>query len=138
MLDSGVCVDGHIHWLASSSAEYRLSIVAFDLAEEKFCEVPPPSLIEGAKIVVFRLTVLGGCRCMFNHIEKSGWVMKECRVRESWTKFAMNVPMSGEIRHSYLLGQEQGVLLRRGNKKLAMYNVKEGTLKDIVLHDISE
>lgn len=134
--DSGVFVDGCIHWLGGSHTDYKPAIVAFSLTEEKFCEVPPPCLIESDRILFFHLAVLGGCLCLFNDSEKYVWVMKEYGVQGSWTMFKINDPESGEIRLLCLLGEEE-VVLSREDEKLAMYNVKEGTLKDIVVHGIA-
>ncbi|KAL2896323.1 hypothetical protein RDABS01_038107 [Bienertia sinuspersici] len=72
-LTCGVFVAGHIHWLASRTSDHSSVIAAFDLGEEKFGEVPPPS-----------------CLCMFassSDYKIDIWLMKEYGVKESWTKF---------------------------------------------------
>ena len=116
--DSGVFVDGRIHWLAGTTTDYEPAIVAFNLAEEKFYEVPSPCLIESDRILFFHLAVLGGCLCLFNDGEDYVWVMTEYGVQESWTKFKINDPGPGEIRLLCWLGEEE-VVLSRDDKKLA-------------------
>lgn len=138
---SGVFVDGCIHWLGYTM-DCKPTIVAFDLALEKFREVPPPSSI-GCTMSLFQcrfvigfcdLVVLGGCLCTFNERENIIWVMKEYGVKESWTKFTIDDPEVVEIRPICMFGREEVVLKDREN--LVVYNLEEETVKDIVVHGI--
>lgn len=134
---SGVFVNGCIHWLASRTTDYKSAIVAFDLLEEKFREVPPPSSVDSDKFVFNYLALLGGCLCMFNENQTYVWMMKEYGVQESWTKFTIDDLHATEIKLLCLLGQEKLVLLK-DDEQLVMYNFKEGTWKDVAVHGASE
>jgi len=82
-----VFLDGCIHWFSRRTIDQKDTIVAFDLAEEKFREVPLPNSIDSCK-----LAVLGGCLCTFDETRPDVWVMKEHGVQKSWTKFTINHP----------------------------------------------
>ncbi|KAK7295543.1 hypothetical protein RJT34_18453 [Clitoria ternatea] len=92
---AGVLVNGAIHWLVLPVHSHLPAIVAFDWTEQSFYEIPPPptdylTLDEFAAFPKPR--VMGGylavCypgyRMEVDVIEI--WVMKEYRVRSSWTK----------------------------------------------------
>lgn len=131
-------LNGCIHWLARRTTDGELAIVAFDLAEEKFREVPHLSSVVRKKLMFeYRLAVLGGCLCLFN--EKGSdhiWMMNEYGVQESWTKFTINYPEARQVWPLCLLGQEEVVVVTE--KKLVVYNLKEGTAKNIVVRGIVE
>ncbi|KAJ8442791.1 hypothetical protein Cgig2_016257 [Carnegiea gigantea] len=129
---SGVFVNECIHWLASRTTDYKSAIVAFDLVEEKFRKLPPPSSVDSDKFVFNYLALLGGCLCMFNENETYVWMMKEYGVQESWTKFTINDLDATEIKLLCLLGREKLVLLK-DDEQLVIYNFKEGTLKDVAV-----
>ncbi|KAL2937381.1 hypothetical protein RDABS01_020830 [Bienertia sinuspersici] len=139
---SGVFVDGCIHWLACTTSDYSSVIVAFDLTEEKFRQVPPPSLVEGSNFVFSRLLTLGGCLCMSdsNRDYKTDiWVMTDYGVKESWTRFAIIDTEKSEFRPLCMLGKDQVVLVKNEEtteEKLVMYSLKEGRFKDIVVEGI--
>ncbi|KAK6803524.1 hypothetical protein RDI58_001308 [Solanum bulbocastanum] len=80
-----------LHWYTSPSA-----IVAFDLSDEKFFEVPMPTnttLDDDDSMNFYHFMALGGCLCMLvcrtNENEFDVWMMKEYGVAESWTKFSV-------------------------------------------------
>ncbi|KMT17808.1 hypothetical protein BVRB_2g033470 [Beta vulgaris subsp. vulgaris] len=141
---SGVCVDGYIYWLASISSDFSSVIAAFDLGEEVFSEVPPPSSVDCKEFVFYQLVALEGYLCMFSPNRDSEidfWVMKEYDVEESWTKVTIINPAESEFRPLCMLGKEQLVMMKDEEtiaEKLVMYNMKEGTFKDIVVHGISD
>ncbi|KMT17809.1 hypothetical protein BVRB_2g033480 [Beta vulgaris subsp. vulgaris] len=143
-LAAGVCVDGFIYWLASRNSDYSSVIAAFDLGEEKFREMPPPSLVDREKFVFNHLVALGGCLCMFSSsgtCETDFWVMKQYGVAESWTKITIINPEESELRPMCLLGKEQVVLVKDEetvDEKLVMYNLEEGSFKDIAVHGVSD
>ncbi|KAF2318762.1 hypothetical protein GH714_010522 [Hevea brasiliensis] len=63
-------------------------ILAFDLGNEKFCELPKPHS-NGYEVYCLRVAELRGslaisCSCMGTAVEV--WVMKEYGITESWTK----------------------------------------------------
>ncbi|KAF2318755.1 hypothetical protein GH714_010479 [Hevea brasiliensis] len=84
-----VPVSGSLHWVVSNQ-EKRVDnvILAFDLGNEKFCELPKPHS-NGYEIYCLRVAELRGslaisCSCMGTAVEV--WVMKEYGITESWTK----------------------------------------------------
>ncbi|XP_021738889.1 F-box/kelch-repeat protein At3g06240-like [Chenopodium quinoa] len=143
-LASGVFVGGSIHWLASKTKDYSSVIVAFDLEEERFREVAPPSSVDRKKFVFDHLVVLGGCLCMFHlggSCETDVWVMKEYGVEESLTKLTIIDHEKSEFRPMCLLGKEQVVLVKdeeTADDKLVTYNLEEGTFRNVVVHAIPD
>lgn len=147
----GVFVDGSIHWIACTASDYKPTIVAFDIAKEAFCEVPPPPSVVGDMLVCHLLVALGGCLCTYARPEIGGWnvqedidiwVMKEYGVRESWIRFTVSgLGASTYFTPSCMLGQEQLVGLTgreglSGREKLTRFDLKEGAFKDIAVHGI--
>lgn len=138
---SGVFVDRCIHWLARRVTDYSVVVAAFDLEEEKFCEVPPHSSIDHDKILSDYLEVLGGCLCMCsNHIDV--WVMKEYGIEQSWAKFTIIDPHGSGFRPLCLLGKEHMVLMKyegfTTHEKLVAYNLEEKTFNDVAIHGITD
>ncbi|XAR55275.1 hypothetical protein NMG60_11035306 [Bertholletia excelsa] len=90
-----VLVNGRLHWLALPDKQRGTqngshcspkSIVSFDIADEKFREIPRPDC---EVLNNFNLAVLGGCLsavvwCHFENFEI--WIMKYYGVKESWVK----------------------------------------------------
>ncbi|KNA13203.1 hypothetical protein SOVF_118230 [Spinacia oleracea] len=142
---TGVFVNGYIHWVAYKK---DVSIIAaFNVAEEKFCELPLPSIAdikkysiddydpEKGELVFHILVELGGCLSGFPYrIPTNVWMMKEYGVQESWTFIPINDSDSG-FRPLSLLGKEQMVMLMN-DEKLVMYNLEKGTFKDITVQGI--
>lgn len=133
----GAFVGGCLHWLARRTTDHTSAIVAFDLVEEKFQEVPPPpSLLLAYLVVYYELAVLGGYLCMY-YADVNGevWVMKEYGVAESWTKFMVD-DRDGYF-GCFLISQEQVVMMFM-DKERVMWNLKQGTLKEIVIDGNSD
>ncbi|XP_016476675.1 F-box/kelch-repeat protein At3g06240-like [Nicotiana tabacum] len=93
-LDSRVLVNRALHWLASRTSHYSFLIVAFDVSDEKFLEVPTSTIIDNNNVGYYDLVALKGSLCMLayqiaypeeNKIDV--WMMREYGVEESWTKF---------------------------------------------------
>lgn len=70
VLVRGIWINGALHWLATEGSDFSPVIVAFDLSEEKFLEVPSRTTLEKGKHVVNKLVDLGGCLCMFSDTKK--------------------------------------------------------------------
>ncbi|KAL3505734.1 hypothetical protein ACH5RR_031116 [Cinchona calisaya] len=136
-LDSGVYINGAIHWLASFAVGNFSVIAAFDLASEEFKEVQPPSALDKGNFKCNKLVVLKGCLGMVvNHFngQTDVWIMKEYGMGESWTKFTIDgLEHFDVLKPIYQLGNEVVVLDK--NCEFAMYNLKEGTLRDMVIAD---
>ncbi|KAH9765842.1 F-box/kelch-repeat protein [Citrus sinensis] len=100
----GSLLNETLHWLTKwgSAEDFGSVITAFDLAEEKFREVPTPDLVDdvrGEMCVVSGLGVVDGHLCLvrwisdLNGTQGQGgdlsvglWMMKECGVKSSWEK----------------------------------------------------
>ncbi|KAK2984432.1 hypothetical protein RJ640_014838 [Escallonia rubra] len=136
LLSMGVFVNGCVHWLGSRVSDYSTAIAAFDLADEEFREVAPPTDADISNIHVLSLAVIGGCLCLVDsrsNVQLDIWVMKEYGVTESWSKLlivGLNVFYTKPT--DFIEGGEE--LLVIDEDKLAVYNVKEGRFRDIVIH----
>lgn len=131
--DSGVFVNGSVHLLCLKNWDSPVSIVAFDLADEMFREVPPPCDLTGE--TQLEVWVLGGLLCLTNSTTDI-WVMREYGVKESWTRFSIYQPRRYHIRPVLLSGDEDFLLIMN-KEKLVVYNVKEKTSRDINCHGLS-
>ncbi|KAI4317717.1 hypothetical protein L6164_025565 [Bauhinia variegata] len=82
---AGVLLNDAIHWIAFRLDEWVGVILAFDLEEKSLREVPMPG---GIHFVFCDLVVLGGslCLCYTGIDSVEIWLMKQYRVRSSWTK----------------------------------------------------
>ncbi|KAK5794238.1 hypothetical protein PVK06_035455 [Gossypium arboreum] len=132
--DSGVHLNGAVHWVFARGKDSSLVsmprlIVAFDFAEGKFRELPRP--YDDAENVT-AVGVLGGCLCWLGE-QQDFWVMKEYAVKESWTKVVIGVPFLN-LRPSFLKNDEALLVINEG---LIVYNPKEDTHREIVIHGIN-
>ncbi|KAB2061911.1 hypothetical protein ES319_A10G118300v1 [Gossypium barbadense] len=132
--DSGVHLNGAVHWVFARGKDFSLVsmprlIVAFDFAEGKFRELPRP--YDDAENVT-AVGVLGGCLCWLGE-QQDFWVMKEYAVKESWTKVVIGVPFLN-LRPSFLKNDEALLVINEG---LIVYNPKEDTHREIVIHGIN-
>ncbi|KAJ0035357.1 hypothetical protein Pint_26278 [Pistacia integerrima] len=84
LLGTTTLVNGALHWL-NYSAEKILSIVSFDLVEEKFKSFPPlPDYFQSCSTTLY---VMDCCLCM---LVTKIWVMKEYGVVDSWTRILIS------------------------------------------------
>ncbi|GKA03994.1 F-box associated domain containing protein [Tanacetum coccineum] len=84
---SGVFVNGFLHWIVSRP--FKQVIVAFSLADEKFSELPSPSLHYEIDIDT-RLVALGEKLAMFHTKKGHIWLMNEFGVHKSWTNIVVH------------------------------------------------
>ncbi|KAK1353731.1 putative F-box and associated interaction domains-containing protein [Heracleum sosnowskyi] len=148
---------GRLHW--QSRGVYNnirgLIIISFDLADEKFYEIPRPDFSSIADGRTYHLANLKGCLSAivykFGYKELEIWVMKEYNVKESWIKefkIGANIPESPRTklqqplriwRNSYdralvrvlcILGNGE-ILIEYKVGKLGLYDVGSGRYKDI-------
>ncbi|MBA0629037.1 hypothetical protein Godav_023656 [Gossypium davidsonii] len=133
--DSGVHLNGAVHWVFARGKDSPLVsmprlIVAFDFAEGKFRELPRP--YDDAENVT-AVGVLGGCLCWLGE-QQDFWVMKEYGVKESWTKVVIGVPFLN-LRPLCFLKNDEALLVI--NEGLIVYNPREDTHREIVIHGIN-
>ncbi|KAL5701113.1 hypothetical protein ACHQM5_026487 [Ranunculus cassubicifolius] len=113
MKNSSPFVDGALHWLTATHGHYRFNvIVAFNVKDEVFQEVPQPSEImkeyDNDQSHV-NIGELGGLLSIFSN--RFGcvmiWVMNEYGVADSWTK--KYIIEQTTIRQSYIVLEPLGV-----------------------------
>ncbi|PQM41109.1 F-box/kelch-repeat protein [Prunus yedoensis var. nudiflora] len=83
---SGTTLNGVVHWLCRRlEVGGTCVIAAFDLAQEKFSDLPPPESVTDYKR--FTTGVLRGCLCLLHQHDRrhSFWIMNKYGVKESWT-----------------------------------------------------
>ncbi|KAK2984425.1 hypothetical protein RJ640_014831 [Escallonia rubra] len=126
----GIFVNGFLHWLAGCK-----TIIAFDLVEEKFREMPLPSgcvLPHGG-----RLVVLDGCigmKCWSSEENVDAvWVMKEYGTVGSWTKFPVVSP-GNDYAGVLICSLRDGEILFNDNRmQFFWYNVQERRSREVML-----
>ncbi|XP_059626712.1 F-box/kelch-repeat protein At3g06240-like [Cornus florida] len=129
-------LNGILHWFCC----HVWKMISFDLAEEKFRDIPLPHLqrIESCSNYVvcrgYAVGVLGGCLCInVTGVDdcRSGtkfWVMKEYGKRESWTKLGIIIPCSFDAKPLNFSNNDEHLFLV-DHKRLLMYNKKENTYR---------
>ncbi|KAI8571437.1 hypothetical protein RHMOL_Rhmol01G0120300 [Rhododendron molle] len=127
--------------LPSDTAKF---VAALDLTTEDYRVVPQPEFFDNA----FDMDVaeLGGCLCIlcdYVQVRVDVWVMKDCGVKESWSKlFSVAQP---EVIRSFdslipVAYSKSGceVLLVQDNTKLVWYDLKHKTIKKIKTHSVMD
>ncbi|KAL4566636.1 hypothetical protein LXL04_030756 [Taraxacum kok-saghyz] len=128
---------GHIHWLCDTHTDIkskRRTIVAFDLSEETFSEIPFPDSIPD--YIVNRTNVLGvlkGKLCVISCVkdgECEVWVMAEYGIGESWAKHHGFYKLSGDI-FPYGFTSHNELLFKVGkyDNEFALYDPFEAKTK---------
>ncbi|KAK2985691.1 hypothetical protein RJ640_011919 [Escallonia rubra] len=102
-------VNGRLHWLTRNHPPRIREIVSFDLADEKFRDVPKPDCVK-LKYRAYPLAVLGGCLAAIVRGSEI-WVMKEYNVKESWVK-VFNVGAYWPSLQHQGLEQSRGILIK--------------------------
>ncbi|TKY52638.1 F-box/kelch-repeat protein [Spatholobus suberectus] len=96
---AGSLLNEALHWLVFSLDKEVPVILAFDLRQRSFSEIPLVDHLTSDKYEVYSLRVMGGCLsvcCSVQAIIASTeiWVMKEYKVHSSWTK-SIVIPTHG-------------------------------------------
>ncbi|XP_071703434.1 F-box/kelch-repeat protein At3g06240-like [Rutidosis leptorrhynchoides] len=90
---SKALVNGSFHWVAYNVPDQTKVIVAFNLADENFSEVPSPTLSNGNDLDIFyktcRVVVVDEKLAIFLLYEGEVWLMNEYGVKGSWTKIKL-------------------------------------------------
>ncbi|KAL3648714.1 hypothetical protein CASFOL_005117 [Castilleja foliolosa] len=137
---SGAFVNGAIHWLVARSDKSDCAVItALDLDSEVFYKIPAPRVADVDNFLFSVLLVLGGCLCVVDTLSNSEgtdvWIMKDYGVAESWRKFTVSWYVFGDLFKPLCFigdGEDEVVLLVEG-PHLAVYNVKGGTFRDMVV-----
>ncbi|XP_009630549.1 F-box/kelch-repeat protein At3g06240-like [Nicotiana tomentosiformis] len=137
-LASGVLVNGALHWLASSkTSDESCVIAAFHLSDEKFLEVPVPSMDYNYSL--FELVALRGRLCMFTNLTVDTitiCLMEDNGVKESWTIFRLMAPSLHDYFWTPLCSMTDDDIVMDVEEKLVLYNMKENELWDLMV-DVS-
>jgi F-box interacting protein len=150
----GVFVENSLHWVVTRNRSQPCLIVAFNLTQEVFNEVPLPEIqrADDVKGIQIDVSLLGECLCMtVNHVSVKHymqhhiakvevWVMEKYGLRDSWCKLftfedsCFNKPLRSlkplcysSDRSKVLLeikGKDSWRDLNRDGKKLFWYDLK--------------
>ncbi|KAK6803310.1 hypothetical protein RDI58_001094 [Solanum bulbocastanum] len=128
--DFGVFLNGALQWLSCLNYCSPSVIVAVDLTDEKFFEVPIPTITTTSLLHFYGILALRGCLCALgnrrNENEIDVWIIKEYGVAESWIEFSV-------VKNTYpfsatpvcLMSDDDIVLDAPRKEKLIIYNKKE-------------
>lgn len=138
---SGVFLNGSIHWLALSKIDGLCVIIAFDTSCEEFKQLPLPDTNHSPHMRGRKLVVLGGCLGMVvvqsrHHMDV--WMMMEYGAGESWTKFSVTTPKNASVWGPICLLGADDVVLQMGGKNFVVHNLKESTMRDMVIAGMQE
>ncbi|OIT06809.1 PREDICTED: F-box/kelch-repeat protein At3g06240-like [Nicotiana attenuata] len=135
----GIWENGALHWLASEGSDYSPVIVAFDILEEKFFEVPGPTTVEKGTHVVSKLVALRRRLSILSETEETDttwtitntiWTMKDYGIEESWTRYEVKGSDLAELIPFCLMSEDDVVLDACGS--LIVYNRREDQWRDIM------
>ncbi|XP_050211814.1 F-box protein CPR1-like [Mercurialis annua] len=141
---SGVLVGSFLHWVArprydessNDGSLYYNFILAFDLRDEKFHEVPLPLPLprdtrDGDDKVLNMVSKIGGCLsmsyCFRGYVEI--WIMKEYGIQDSWTKL---LSLHSRQNLNFNSGLKPLCYSKEGDKVLLDYD--KG--KELILYDL--
>ncbi|PIN01444.1 hypothetical protein CDL12_26047 [Handroanthus impetiginosus] len=133
----GAFVNGAIHWFAiGRKSGCKPVIVAFNLAHEVFDEIPAPSDVDVGNFVLNKLGVLGDRLFMIDtssHNRADVWIMEKYGVKDSWTKFCIEVEYDLHlVKPLCCIGDEEVLFLIKRAHSI-VYNRKAGTLRDMIV-----
>ncbi|XP_062009188.1 F-box/kelch-repeat protein At3g06240-like [Rosa rugosa] len=140
----GCLVNEALHWVLDELEDGRLiasKMVSFDLAEEKFHEIPfpfPPNPVDRRELIA-RVGILNNCLTLYFQTmgHRVGcnfkmWVLKDNGVKESWTE-VINIPseVMGQGKEYTCISciSDNGEILMQPEVvgPLALYNPREKT-----------
>ncbi|GMI64533.1 hypothetical protein like AT3G06240 [Hibiscus trionum] len=136
--ESGVLLNGAIHWMASygDEADFTCVVAAFSLEEEVFSHFPAPDIVDTC--FEFMVGVLNGCLCVLhsrNQMRNDFWVMTEYGLGESWTKLTLSLSY---ICMKPLCLAQNGEALLDVDGKLLLYNLEDDSYRYLVVNGIPE
>ncbi|XP_034212175.1 F-box/kelch-repeat protein At3g06240-like isoform X3 [Prunus dulcis] len=130
---SGTTLNGAVHWLCRRlEVGGTCVIAAFDLAQEKFSDLPPPESVTDYKR--FTTGVLRGCLCLLHQHDRrhSFWIMNKYGVKESWTMIMITDSYSSISLKPLCYWKDTKILLARSWKQLLLCNPNDGTCKNFL------
>lgn len=116
-----VFFNGCLHGICRRNGNGSIVIVAFDLSDEIFREVPRPPM----SLIFYRLEVIAGCLCLVNWYsgsEPEFWMMKEYGVQKSWTRFPIHPGIE------FFVWTNDHIL-----QKVVLYDLEKEGLRDMVV-----
>ncbi|KAG5554201.1 hypothetical protein RHGRI_011904 [Rhododendron griersonianum] len=134
-MESSKLVNGSIHWSATNLNNNSWVIIALDLGEETYREIPKPDFGKfGKECSLLSVRALRGCLCALCEYAFSFdvWVMNEYGRKESWTKLISMpyLPEPQPIRRSRPLWyMKDGGVLVNLNGVFVLYDLVDHTLK---------
>ncbi|XP_050229499.1 F-box protein CPR1-like [Mercurialis annua] len=140
-LDSGVLVGSFLHWVAHPRdvvSAYHNFILAFDLRDETFRQVPQPrDTMDGKKEVLNMVSELGGCLCV-SYGNADIWIMKEYGIEDSWTKL-LSISFPTPLKPLCYSKEGDKVLFDYDKgKELICYDLNNQTIDRIDIFESSE
>lgn len=86
----GSLLNESLHWVVFSRDKKVSVILAFDMIQRSFSEIPLLDHFTMGRYEVYSLRVIKGCLSVCFLVQDIAiteiWVMKECKVQSSWTK----------------------------------------------------
>ncbi|XP_062007697.1 F-box/kelch-repeat protein At3g06240-like [Rosa rugosa] len=134
---------GAFHWVANAPPEegaFCNLILAFDMANEVFHELPLPSCLAAKSNLNMTLAVLNGLLSLVprnngpvddESYSDSVWIMKEYGMAESWTKlFSIDI-QGGAIRRVLSFTKNGEVILLNNSNELVSYESNTQQTRDL-------
>ncbi|XP_059631589.1 F-box/kelch-repeat protein At3g06240-like [Cornus florida] len=142
VITNGIQLNGALHWLSitDNKPDMPLEIAALSLVDEKLSKIPLPTSLTNFERRTCQIGLFEGCLCLIPRRHDAFWVMKEYGVKQSWTKLDVKVPFvpfAYMLESLGMLRNDEGLLLIN-RSKLVLYNTREGTNRDLVIHDFKE
>ncbi|KAH7844339.1 hypothetical protein Vadar_026970 [Vaccinium darrowii] len=140
-MESSKHVNGSIHWVGTNLCDNSWVILAFDLGEETYKEIPKPN--HGKEFALVSVMALRGCLCVVCEYAFSFdvWVMNEYGRKESWIKL-VSMPYLADprpIRRSIPLWyMKDGGILVNLNGVFVLYDLVNHTLKHPFIYGIRD
>ncbi|XP_058201545.1 F-box/kelch-repeat protein At3g06240-like [Rhododendron vialii] len=141
----GIFLNGCLHYLYCDAIQNcSKRIIAFDLSDEVFREVPLPACLDDSTNLAhayYRLEVLGDCLCLVrqHNCQVGVWMREEHGVRKSWTKLTIDMTGMSTVKLLCLFGENEYLLKIQGRvygEKLVVYDPKKETMRDMVVRGI--
>ncbi|KAM1456275.1 hypothetical protein ACFX13_005410 [Malus domestica] len=134
----GILVSGCVHWVVTRNLELDQaateSVIAFDVANETFREVPMPQNMD--RKCQIDVGCLGGCLCIVAKYEDKDvdvWTLKEYGVQESWSKLftVAQTRRIKSVRPLVYSKNDREVLFEQDHESLVWFDLKSQKVKRV-------